>query len=54
MGISKGISNPKVFTLNNETAVITQGVEIPYETTSTEGTETNLKKLHLSLKLHQQ
>ena len=54
MGISKIISNPKVFTLNNETAVITQGVEIPYETTSAEGTETEFKEAALKLKLHLQ
>ena len=51
MGISKIISNPKVFTLNNETAVITQGVEIPYETTSAEGTETEFKEAALKLEV---
>ena len=48
MGISKIISNFKVFTLNNETAVITQGVE-QHETTSAEGTETEFKEAALKL-----
>ena len=51
MGISKIISNPKVFTLDNETAVITQGVEIPYESTSSEGTSTEFKEAALKLEV---
>ena len=30
LGLGKTISNPKVFTLDNQTAVITQGEEMPY------------------------
>ena len=51
MGISKIISNPKVFTLDNETAIITQGVEIPYESTSSEGTSTEFKEAALKLEV---
>ena len=51
MGISKIISNPKVFTLDNETAVITQGVEIPYSSTSSEGTSTEFKEAALKLQV---
>jgi len=51
MGISKIISNPKIFTLDNETAVITQGVEIPYESTSSEGTTTEFKEAALKLEV---
>ena len=48
LGLSKIVSNPKIFTLDNETATITQGLEIPYTTTtdgvaSTEFKEANLK-----------
>jgi type IV pilus assembly protein PilQ len=31
MGMGKTISNPKVFTLDNQVATVTQGEEIPYE-----------------------
>ena len=51
MGISKIISNPKVFTLDNETAVITQGEEIPYQTVGAEGTETEFKEAALKLEV---
>ena len=51
MGISKIISNPKVFTLDNETAVITQGDEIAYESTSSEGTSTEFKEAALKLEV---
>ena len=51
MGISKIISNPKIFTLDNETAVITQGFEIPYESTSSEGTQTEFKEAALKLEV---
>ena len=48
LGLSNIVSNPKIFTLDNETATITQGLEIPYTTTtdgvaSTEFKEANLK-----------
>ena len=32
MGMGKTISNPKVFTLDNQVATVTQGEEIPYQT----------------------
>jgi type IV pilus assembly protein PilQ len=51
MGISKIISNPKVFTLDNETAIITQGIEIPYQTVGAEGTETEFKEAALKLEV---
>jgi len=51
MGISKIISNPKVFTLDNETAVITQGLEIPYSSSSSEGTSTEFKEAALKLQV---
>ena len=34
VGMGKTISNPKVFTLDNQIATVTQGSEIPYQTTS--------------------
>mgnify|MGYP001246996062 CR=1 FL=1 len=32
LGMGKTISNPKVFTLDNQLATVTQGEEIPYQT----------------------
>ena len=37
-GVVKTISNPKIFTLNNQTASIKQGVQLPYTSTSADGT----------------
>ena len=45
MGMVETISNPKVFTLNNQPASVTQGKEIPYETTSEALLQLHLKKL---------
>jgi type IV pilus assembly protein PilQ len=45
------ISNPKVSTMNNKEALIESGEEIPYQTTSAEGTKTEFKKAMLSLKV---
>lgn len=45
------ISNPKVSTMNNKEAFIESGEEIPYQTTSAEGTKTEFKKAMLSLKV---
>ncbi len=42
---------PRVTTLNGEEAEISQGTEIPYTTTSDEGTKTEFKKAELSLKV---
>ena len=47
--ISKIIANPKVFTLDNQTATITQGIQIPYQSTSSAGTTTELKPASLTL-----
>jgi type IV pilus assembly protein PilQ len=49
LGISKIISSPSVFTLNNQEAKITQGKEIAYQTTSDGTTTTEFKEVALSL-----
>ena len=49
MGLGKTISNPKIFTLDNQTATITQGEEIPYQTTSEGTTSTSFKEAALKL-----
>ena len=49
MGLGKTISNPKIFTLDNQTATITQGEEIPYQTTSDGTTSTSFKEAALKL-----
>ncbi len=48
-GLTKVISNPKIFTLDNKEAVIFQGNEVPYETTSDEGTNVEFKEAGLRL-----
>ncbi|MCK5914830.1 MAG: type IV pilus secretin PilQ, partial [Deltaproteobacteria bacterium] len=45
------LSAPKVLALNQHTARIGQGQEIPYQTTSQDGTETEFKKAELSLEV---
>ena len=40
LGMGKTISNPKVFTLDNQKASVEQGTEIPYNTTDSEGNST--------------
>jgi len=37
-GVVKTISNPKIFTLNNQMASIKQGVQLPYTSTTADGT----------------
>ena len=49
--ISKVIANPKVFTLDNQTAKITQGVQIPYTSASSSGTQTQFKDAALTLEV---
>jgi type IV pilus assembly protein PilQ len=49
IGLGKTISNPKIFTLDNQTATITQGEEIPYQTTSEGTTSTSFKEAALKL-----
>ena len=48
-GYGRTISNPKVFTLNNEQATITQGEQIPYQSTSDGATSTAFKDAALIL-----
>ncbi len=50
-GIVETISNPKVFTINNQPASVTQGKEIPYETSDGEGTTTSFKEAALKLQV---
>jgi len=51
IGLGKTISNPKIFTLDNQTATITQGEEIPYQTTSDGTTSTSFKEAALKLQV---
>lgn len=48
-GLSRVISNPRVFTLDNQEAVIFQGDEVPFETVSDEGTKVEFKEAGLKL-----
>jgi len=48
-GEAKIVSVPKVITMDNQEAVISQGLEIPYETTSEQGTKTEFKEATLKL-----
>ncbi len=50
-GEGKVISSPKVLALDGETARIGQGQQIPYKTTSDEGTTTEFKKAELALEV---
>ena len=50
-GKLKIVSLPKVTTLNGETATISQGTTIPYETTSSEGTKTEFVSAELKLEV---
>ncbi len=50
-GLAKVISNPKVITMDNREAEISQGYEIPYATYSEKGTETEFKEAKLKLKV---
>ena len=49
MGMGKTISNPKIFTLDNQVATITQGEEIPYASSSSEGSDTSFKEAALKM-----
>ena len=51
IGMAKTISNPKVFTLDNQVATVTQGEEIPYQTTSEGTTSTSFKEAALKLEV---
>ena len=49
LGMGKTISNPKIFTMDNQTATVTQGEEIPYQTTADGTTSTSFKEAALKL-----
>jgi len=49
LGLNKILSSPSIFTLNNQEATITQGDQIPYQTTSDGTTTTEFKEAALSL-----
>ena len=49
LGMGKTISNPKIFTLDNQVATITQGEEIPYASSSAEGSDTSFKEAALKM-----
>jgi type IV pilus assembly protein PilQ len=51
VGLVKVISSPKVITLNNKAAKISQGQSIPYQTTSAEGTQTQFVEAALTLEV---
>ncbi len=51
IGKVKTISNPKVTTLDNKTAIIKQGQEMPYSTVSQNGTQTQFKEASLTLEV---
>jgi type IV pilus assembly protein PilQ len=52
LGIVETISNPKVFTLNNQPASVTQGKEIPYEESGEGGASTtSFKEAALKLQV---
>ena len=48
-GKSRLVSNPKVFTLDNQPAMIFEGSEVPYQTVSEGGTQTEFKQAGLKL-----
>jgi type IV pilus assembly protein PilQ len=50
-GKGKIISNPKVITSDNKPAIIKQGQQIPYQTVSQSGTQTEFKDAVLSLEV---
>jgi type IV pilus assembly protein PilQ len=51
LGEVKVISTPKIITLNNKIAKISQGQSIPYQTTSAEGTQTQFVAAALTLEV---
>ncbi len=50
-GVSKIVSRPRIVVINKKEAEITQGLSIPFETTSAEGTQTTFIDATLSLKV---
>ena len=51
LGLGKTISNPKVFTLDNQVATITQGEEIQFQATGADGANTSFKPAVLKLEV---
>ena len=51
LGMGKTISNPKVFTLDNQLATVTQGEEIPYQTQADGSVSTSFKEAALKLEV---
>ena len=51
LGMGKTISNPKIFTIDNQSATVTQGEEIPYQTTADGTTSTSFKEAALKLEV---
>tara|TARA_B100000424_G_scaffold271701_1_gene275964 strand:+ start:14800 stop:16341 length:1542 start_codon:yes stop_codon:yes gene_type:complete len=51
LGFGKTISNPKVFTLDNQAATVIQGEEIPYETVQDGTATTEFKEAALKLEV---
>ena len=49
LGLGKIISNPKVFTLDNQVATVTQGEEVAYQATGADGADTSFKEAALKL-----
>ncbi|TAL09885.1 MAG: type IV pilus secretin PilQ [Nitrospirae bacterium] len=49
LGLSKVVSSPKIITLDNKAAKIEQGSQIPYQTTSLQGTQTTFVDATLTL-----
>ncbi len=50
-GEGKVISTPKIVTMDNKEAIISQGEEIPYTTVSADGTDTQFKDAELELRV---
>jgi len=48
-GVTKILSNPRVFTLDNQKAVINQGLQIPYKVTSEDGISYEFKEAGVKL-----
>jgi len=48
-GVARTVSNPKLVTLDNQEAEISQGYEIPFATVSEAGTQTEFKEAKLKL-----
>ncbi|MBI4684223.1 MAG: type IV pilus secretin PilQ [Nitrospirae bacterium] len=49
VGKSKKLANPKILTMDNESATIQQGTSVPVQTTSAEGTKTEFVNATLNL-----